>query len=112
MIVLLSCSINSLGNSNVDVHPSTGVVNPKDSVLISYDDLRIANSKMIELEYEKEKNVLLKTALSVDSILMENQNQVIKETQEHRDKAIKQRDIATISTGASLLVLLMTLLLK
>lgn len=112
MIVLLSCSINSLGNSNVDVHPSTGVVNPNDSVLISYDDLRIANSKMIELEYEKEKNVLLKNALAIDSILLETQNQVIHETQYYRDKAIKQRNISTAITGVSILTLLMILIFK
>ena len=53
MIVLLGCSINLLANNtNIDsFHPSTGeVVQFKDSVLISYDDLRLVNSKLIELK--------------------------------------------------------------
>lgn len=112
MIVLLSYSTNLLGSNDVAAMPSTGIVNPDDSVLIAYDDLRIANSKMIELEYEKEKNTLLKNALAIDSILLETQNQVIHETQHYKDKAIKQRNIATITTGASILTLLMVLIFK
>ena len=45
MIVFLVYSINTLGNNLVS---STG---EQDSVLISYDDLRVATSKMIELDY-------------------------------------------------------------
>lgn len=113
MIVLFSCFTNLLeSKANDAIHPSTGVVDSNDSVLISYDDIRIANSKMIELKYEKEKNVLLKTALAVDSILLETKDEIINDMQKGRDKAIKQRNIAEIAGGASLLALLMVLIFK
>lgn len=73
MIVLLGCSINLLANNtNVDsLYLSTGErVNPIDSVLISYDDLRLANSKLIELEYEKQINNNLRSVISNDSIVI------------------------------------------
>ena len=60
MIVLLNCSMNLLANDNL--HPSTGeLVELEDSVQISYDDLRIVNSKLIELKYTKEINSKLST---------------------------------------------------
>lgn len=111
MIVLLSYSISSLG-SNVDTHSSTGVVDSNDSVLVAYDDLRIANSKMIELEYEKQKNILLKTALSVDSILLETKDEFINQVQEDKRQANKQRNIAIIGGGTSLLLLLLVSIFK
>ena len=112
MIALLSYSINSLGNSNVDVHSSTGVVNPNDSVLISYDDLRIANSKMIELKYEKEKNNLLKFQHQLDSLHIITQKDIIDYVQDSKRKAIKQRNVAVGGTGVSVLGLILVLLFK
>lgn len=112
MIVLLSCSINSLGNSNVDVNSSTGVVNPNDSVLIAYDDLRIANSKMIELKYEKEKNNLLKFQHQLDSLHIITQKDIIDYVQDSKRKAIKQRNVAVGGAGISVLGLILVLLFK
>ena len=74
MIVLLGRSINLLeNNTNIDsFHPSTGeVVQFKDSVLISYDDLRIVNCKLIELNYERETNTILKTIIRNDSLIID-----------------------------------------
>lgn len=111
MIVLLSYSISSLG-SDVNAHSSTGVVNSNDSVLIAYDDLRIANSKMIELEYEKQKNILLKNALTIDSILLQTKDEFINQVQEDKRQANKQRNIAIIGGGTSLLLLLLVSIFK
>ena len=112
MIALLSCSINSLGNSNVDGYPSTGGQYPNDSVLIAYDDLRIANSKMIELKYEKEKNNLLKFQHQLDSIHIVTQKDIIDYVQDSKRKAIKQRNVAIGGAGVSVLSLILVLLFK
>ena len=59
MIALVSCSIN-LSASDSDTIPSTGGVKQdslcRDSISISYCDLRKVNAKLIELEYEKSYN--------------------------------------------------------
>lgn len=49
MIVVLSCSINSLSKS---ITSSTGRIE-QDSVTIAISDIRKANAKLIELSYEK-----------------------------------------------------------
>ena len=67
MIALLGCSINLLGRNN-DIS-STGDL---DSTKISYNDLRIINSKLIELEYTKQKNIKLNNIIYNDSILINN----------------------------------------
>ena len=69
MIALLSCSINLYAN---DYHiSSTGEVVREDSVLISYNDLKIVNSKLIELKYEKETNNILRTIIRNDSLVID-----------------------------------------
>ncbi len=92
MIVLLCYSINlSATNTNI---PSTGEVTAKsDSVLIAYSDLRIANSKMIQLEYEKEINKKLRTIVANDSITIRNYDTLNKELNKECKKTIKQRNI-------------------
>ena len=68
-IVLLSCSINLYAN---DYHiPSTGEVVQEDSVLISYNDLKVVNGKLIELKYEKETNNILRTIIRNDSLIID-----------------------------------------
>lgn len=118
MIVLLGCSINLLA-SNVDMtctHPSTGGVvvedtNVKDSVLISYNDLRLANSKLIELDYEKKINTTLRTIVANDSIIIQhykNNNTLLNKSYK---KAIRQRNIA-IGGGIVFSIVTLLLLLK
>ena len=69
MIVLLSCSINLYAN---DYHiSSTGEVVQEDSVLVSYNDLKVVNSKLIELKYEKETNNILKSIIRNDSLIID-----------------------------------------
>ena len=69
MIALLSCSINLYAN-NYHIS-STGEVVQEDSVLISYNDLKIVNGKLIELKYEKETNKILRTIIQNDSIIID-----------------------------------------
>lgn len=69
MIALLSCSINLYAN---DYHiSSTGEVVQEDSILISYNDLKVVNGKLIELKYEKETNNILRTIIRNDSLIID-----------------------------------------
>ena len=75
MIALLSYSINLYAN-NYHIS-STGEVVQKDSVLISYNDLKVVNGKLIELKYEKETNNILRKiirndSLSIDTLTTDN----------------------------------------
>lgn len=113
MIVLLGCSINLLASS-VDMtctHLSTGGVVVEDSVLISYNDLRLANSKLIELDYEKKINTTLRTIVANDSIIIQhykNNNTLLNKSYK---KAIRQRNIA-IGGGIVFSIVTLLLLLK
>lgn len=69
MIVLLSCFINLYGNTINN--SSTGELEQKDSVLISYDDLRIVNRKLIELNYERETNIIFRKIIWNDSLIID-----------------------------------------
>lgn len=92
--VLLSYSINLLAN-NIQ-HSSTGeVVNLNDSVLIAYDDLRLVNSKLIELEYEKQINANLKKIISNDSIIIKEQLNINNNLKKNYRKNIRKRNIIT-----------------
>ena len=115
MIVLLGCSIN-LSANNIDVdslHLSTGErVNLKDSVLISYDDLRLANSKLIELDYEKQINKNLRSVIHNDSIIIRDYQVLNERLNKDCKKAVRQRNIA-IGGGAFLFITtIITLLVK
>ena len=69
MIVLLNYSINSY--SDTINNSSTGELEQKDSVFISYNDLRTVNCKLIELKYEKETNNILRTIIKNDSLIID-----------------------------------------
>ena len=107
MIALLSYSINLSANEG-DTIPSTG---RQDSVLIAYDDLRKVNSKLIELEYEKDINKNLKTIISNDSVAIYNLRSRIDDIQRtcnrSMDRIKKQRNIASgIGLGAIVLLII------
>lgn len=96
MIVLLNCSINLLANNEYNQHnTSTGdVIFSKDSVLVSYNDLRLANSKLIELNYEKQINNNLRNVISNDSIIIMDYKRINKQLNKDCKKAIRQRNVA------------------
>ena len=115
MIVLLGCSINLLANNtNVDsLHLSTGdVVQPNDSVLISYDDLRLVNSKLIELKYEKQINTNLRNVISNDSIVIQNYQVINEKINKDCKKAIRQRNIMFGSATVLFITTLITIFVK
>ena len=107
MIALLSYSMNSLANE-CDTIPSTG---RQDSVLIAYDDLRKVNSKLVELEYEKEINKNLKDIIVNDSIAIDNLksgiNRISTDANKQINKAKRERNIAGgIGIGAIILLVI------
>lgn len=115
MIVLLGYSINLLANNTDidDLHSSTGeVVQPKDSVLISYDDLRLANSKLIELDYEKQINNNLRCIIANDSIIIRDYQVLNEKLNKDYKKIIRQRNIAFGGTAVLFLTTIITLLVK
>ena len=106
MIVLLGCSINSLGRNN-DIS-STGDL---DSTKISYNDLRIVNSKLIQLDYEQQINANLRTIIKNDSIIIKDYQVLNDRISKSRKKAVRQRNIA-IGTGVLFFISSILLLVK
>ena len=104
MIVLLSCSTSWCQNDNATI-PSTGepIATP-DSVLISFDDLRKANAKMVELKYQKEINDSLRSIIKNDDVIMREYSRnvdalkkQVKQTKRQRNLAIGGGLLATFS---------------
>ena len=110
MIVLLSYSTNLLASENYTI-PSTG---RQDSILIAYDDLRKVNSKLIELEYEKEINEDLKRIVSNDSIAIDGLKRKVRESDriyKEKIKTIKkQRNIVCGIGIVSIILLVISIL--
>lgn len=114
MIALLSCSTNLL-ISSVAAISSTGGLKPDslihDSILVSYDDLRKANSKLIELEYEKAINEHLRTIVTNDSIAIDGLKlRIYNDEQDYNrrvEKVKKQRNVASgVGIGAIILLII------
>ena len=115
MIALLGYSINlSANNTDIDsLHLSTGErVNPIDSVLISYDDLRLVNSKLIELEYEKQINNNLRSVIYNDSIVIRDYQILNERINKDCKKAIRQRNIAIGGAAVIFVTTILTLFMK
>lgn len=105
ILLLLTCS-TSWSQNNIE----------QDSVLVPLSAIKIANVKMIELEYEKQLNRELLELSSNDSILIDAlyanaYNDAI--VYENNIKKVKnQRNMAiTIGSGSSLILLLLLILL-
>ena len=115
MTVLLSYSTNLLANnSDIDsLHSFTGDVDyPKDSVLISYDDLRLVNSKLIELDYEKQINTNLRNIITNDSIVIQNYQGLNNRINKDYKKVIRQRNIMFGGAVVLFLTTLITIFVK
>ena len=113
MIVLLGCSINLLASNKHTncTHLSTGGVIVEDSVLVSYNDLRLANSKLIELDYEKKINTTLKSIIVNYSITTQHYKSSNTLLNKSYKKAIRQRNIA-IGGGVVFSIVTLLLILK
>lgn len=92
MIALLSYS-TSWCQSNVSLSSTGEQCGKSDSVLISYDDIRVVNAKLIQLKYEKEINDSLKVIIKNDDKIIKEYNNNIKSLNTNINKAIKQRNI-------------------
>ncbi len=92
---------------------SDTIIKHCDSVVVSVDALRIANTKMIELKYEKEINANLQEVIRVDSVLISsfesNLFAIKKQAKEEIDNMKKQRNkaIAIGSASSSILLILL-----
>lgn len=110
MIVLLNCFINLSANNNHNL--STGeIITLKDSVLIAYDDLRIVNSKLIELDYEKQINITFRNIINNDSVIINDYKNITNQLNKDCKKYINQRNIA-ISAGVILFITSLVLIIK
>ena len=104
MIVFLVYSINTLGNNLVS---STG---EQDSVLISYDDLRVATAKMVELDYTIEVNKVLTKIIYNDSIIIANQkSEITSLTNDNKKTKRQKRRIIIFSSIAGCALALLTI---
>lgn len=109
MIVLLSCSINSLAD-NVSTDSSTGGVT-EDSILVSYDDLRKANAKLVELEYEKDINKNLRSIVKNDSIAIDGlRRDIVNITRESGEKIRKVKRERNIAGGVGVLSIILLII--
>ena len=107
MTVLLSCSMN-LSSSGQVANSSTGVLG--DSVKVSINDLRKANIKLIQLDYEKAINNNLRQIIVNDSVLAEQARQRYILLDRSCKKIKKQRNIAYCSSGVAIILLILSLL--
>ena len=112
MIVLLHSSTSWSKSDNDSINSSTGGLT-QDSVLIAYSDLRVANSKMVELKYEKEINKHYRTIISNDSIAINNLNLRIDNLVENHKRDIKrvkrERNLLGITSIGAFIALLVSL---
>ena len=93
-IVLLSCSTSWCQNDNATI-PSTGELTATpDSVLISFDDLRKANAKMVELKYQKEINDSLRSIIKNDDIIMREYSRNVDALKKQVKQVKRQRNLA------------------
>lgn len=92
MIALLSYS-TSWCQSNVALSSTGEQCGKSDSVLISYDDIRTVNAKLIQLKYEKEINDSLRVIIKNDDKIIKEYNNNIKSLNSNINKTIKQRNI-------------------
>lgn len=121
MIVLLLYSNNLLSQSKSiggvnSIRPSTGGLgkaiakqdlSSNDSVLVSYNDLKKVNIKMIELKYERLKNSKLNEIINRDSTIISNYQTVIKSKAKRIKKLKFERNIfGGIGIGAIIALLI------
>lgn len=119
-IALLSCSTSwcqnrvSKGGVEPDTIPSTGGLEQTDTVVsipISY--IKIANSKMVELKYEKEINKSLRQVISNDSLIIDGINTELDNCLRESDIKVRQikkeRNIFIGTTIASVIVTILLL---
>ena len=89
--------------------PSTGGLG-NDSVKVAISDIRKANAKLIELSYEKDINKNLRQIVRNDSVLAEQARQRYILLDRSCKQIKKQRNIAYCSAGATIMLLILSLI--
>ena len=107
MTVLLSCSMN-LSSSGQVANSSTGVLG--DSVKVSINDLRKANIKLIQLDYEKAINNNLRQIIVNDSVLAEQARQRYILLDRTCKNIKKQRNIGVGAAISSILLFIISII--
>ena len=107
MTVLLSCSMN-LSSSGQVANSSMGVL--CDSVKVSINDLRKANIKLIQLDYEKVINNNLRQIIVNDSVLAEQARQRYILLDRTCKKIKKQRNIGVGADIGSILLFIISII--
>lgn len=93
-IVLLSCSTSWCQNDNATISSTGELTASPDSILIAFDDLRKANTKMVELKYEKEINDSLRSIIKNDDAIMREYSSNVDALKKQIIQAKKQRNLA------------------
>ena len=110
--IVLSSYSTSWSKNDTDTIPSTGELTiHTDSVLISFDDLRKANAKMVELKYEKEINDSLRSIITNDDKIIREYSRnydavkkQIKQVKRQRNVAVGGGLLATLSLVIALII--------
>ena len=96
--------------SRASTSSSTGDVYPDDSVLVSYNDLRKANAKIVELKYTKEINSKLKDIIKNDSIIQVKQANIINTTNKKVKRFKNERNVFAGVSIISILAVIISVL--
>lgn len=105
MIALLSYS-TSWCQSNVSLSSTGEQCGKSDSVLISYDDIRIVNSKLIQLKYEKKINDSLKVIINNNDKIIKEYDNNVKLLNTKINKLTTQRNVIGLGGIISILALI------
>ena len=81
-----------------------------DSIKVDNDESRKANTKLIELSYEKDINKNLRQIIKNDSVLAEQARQRYILLDRSCKQIKKQRNIAYCSAGATIMLLILSLI--
>lgn len=108
MIVLLSCSTSWSKNEHKQILSTGEPTHNSDSVLVSYEDLRKANAKMVELKYQKEINDSLRSIIKNDDVIMREYRRNVDALKKQVKQVKRQRNL--VIGGGVLATLSMALL--
>lgn len=81
-----------------------------DSIKVAIDDLRKANTKLIELSYEKDINKNLRQIIVNDSVLAEQARQRYILLDRSCKKVTKQRNVACCGAAGAIILLILSLI--
>lgn len=105
MIVLLNYSTSWSKNEHNQILSTGELTHSSDSVLISYEDLRKANAKMVELKYQKEINDSLRSIIANNDIIRreyDNNINILKKQIKKESRKVKTAILGGVVISLSL----------